>query len=95
MTSMTCAELRDVAGEVALTLLTGAERAAALAHLETCQACRTEVADLTATADELLLLAPAAEPPAGFESRVLAAMAESRPAAAMTSLEPSLRPVPL
>jgi anti-sigma factor RsiW len=68
---MTCAELADVAAELALGVLTGRERAAALAHLDTCDACREEVRQLMATGEQLLELLPPAEPPAGFETRVL------------------------
>ena len=45
-----------------------------LAHVAGCARCRAELDALSATADRLLLLAPAAEPPAGFEARALAAM---------------------
>src|SRR4030095_8366149 len=41
--------------EPALALLDGDERAAALTHLQTCPACRDEVASLARAADELLL----------------------------------------
>jgi hypothetical protein len=68
---MNCAELADVAAELALGVLTGRERAAALAHLDTCDACREEVRQLMATGEQLLELLPPAEPPAGFETRVL------------------------
>lgn len=68
---MTCAELADVAAELALGVLTGRERAAALAHLDTCDACREEVRQLMATGEQLVELLPPAEPPAGFETRVL------------------------
>ena len=71
MTTMTCAEVRDVAEELALDLLDGVERAAALAHLETCASCRHEVGTLTEVAEEVLLLAPAAEPSPGFAARVV------------------------
>ena len=71
-----CDWLREVAPDVALGLLTGEERAAALAHLERCDACRAEVAALAGAADEILLAAPEATPPAGFDRRVLAALAE-------------------
>src|SRR4051812_4586661 len=71
MNTMDCDELREVACEVALDLLTGVERASALAHLEECQECRAEVESLASTADELLTLAPAVEPPAGFAAGVL------------------------
>jgi anti-sigma-K factor RskA len=68
---MTCAELHDVAAELALGALTGRERAAALAHLETCRACREGVRQLTEAGGRLLELLPPAEPPVGFEIRVI------------------------
>jgi hypothetical protein len=68
---MTCAELADVAAELALGVLTGRERAVAIAHLDTCDACREHVRQLMATGDQLRALLPPAEPPAGFETRVL------------------------
>jgi hypothetical protein len=68
---MTCAELADVAAELALGVLTGRERAVAVAHLDTCDTCREDVRQLMATGEQLLELLPSAEPPAGFESRVL------------------------
>jgi hypothetical protein len=68
---MTCAELADVAAELALGVLTGRERARAIAHLEWCDACREHVRQLTATGEQLIELLPPAEPPAGFETQVL------------------------
>jgi anti-sigma factor ChrR (cupin superfamily) len=68
---MTCAELQDVAAELALGALTGRERAAAIAHLEKCRACREDVRQLTAAGGRLLELLPPAGPPVGFEIRVL------------------------
>jgi hypothetical protein len=47
-----------------------------LHHLASCPDCRRLVSELSAVADELLLLAPAHEPPAGFESRILARLGE-------------------
>jgi anti-sigma factor RsiW len=72
---MTCAEVEDLAAELALGGIGGAERAVALAHLARCDACRTLVDQLARAADSILLVAPAVEPPAGFESRVLARIA--------------------
>jgi anti-sigma-K factor RskA len=72
---MGCAELREVAPDVALGLLTGEERATALAHLQGCEACRAEVASLAGTADEVLLAAPEVSPPPGFGRSVLARLA--------------------
>jgi anti-sigma factor RsiW len=67
-----CAEVRESAAELVLGTLDGERRAHVVAHLASCAACRAEVADLTRVTDALLLAAPEAEPPAGFESRVLA-----------------------
>jgi hypothetical protein len=69
---MTCSDVAEVASELALDLLTGDERAATLAHLETCPSCRHEITRLTETAEEILLLAPENQPSAGFEQRVVA-----------------------
>src|SRR5581483_11383801 len=67
---MTCEQVREAAAELALGIVSGAERAAALEHLAACQTCRAEVEALADVADSLLLLAPQAEPPLGFETRV-------------------------
>jgi anti-sigma-K factor RskA len=71
MDDMSCDEFAGVAAELALGVLTGRERAAALAHLDGCESCREQVRELTMAQDELLALLPSQEPPAGFESRVL------------------------
>ena len=71
LNDMRCAELADVAAELALGVLTGRERAMAVAHLDRCDACREDVRQLMATGEQLLELLPPAEPPAGFETRVL------------------------
>jgi hypothetical protein len=68
---MTCTELADVAAELALGVLTGRERAMAVAHLDKCDTCREDVRQLMATGEQLVELLPPAEPPAGFETRVL------------------------
>jgi hypothetical protein len=69
------------AAEAALDALDGARRAELLEHVEGCVACRAELRALVAVADTVLALAPAAEPPPGFESRVLDRIAADRPAA--------------
>lgn len=76
MTTLTCDELRAMAAEVALGILSGAERADALGHMEHCVSCRVLVEGLAQTGDSLLLLAPEADPPMGFESRVAARVTE-------------------
>ena len=74
-----CAEMRELAPELALGVLVGAERGEALAHLAGCAECRHFVDELSETADSLLLLAGQAEPSVGFESRVLAHLAVDEP----------------
>jgi Putative zinc-finger len=71
MDDMSCDEFAEVAAELALGVLTGRERARALAHLDGCETCREQVRELSMAGDEMLALVPPAEPPAGFESRVL------------------------
>ena len=68
---MSCDRTHELAAELALGILDGEQRAQALRHLAECPECRRAVEDMTAVADELLMLAPEREPPAGFESRVL------------------------
>ncbi len=74
----TCAELDDVAEDLALGTMSGPQRAQAIAHLDSCARCRGIIDGLTATGDSVLLLAPEEPPPLGFEARVANAM---RPAA--------------
>jgi Putative zinc-finger len=78
---MSCERTDELAAELALGTLDGEQRAQALRHLADCPECRRTVEQLTAVADELLTLAPEREPPAGFESRVLARL-QPPPAAA-------------
>lgn len=77
---MTCDAFDAVSAELAAGTLTGPERAAALAHVAGCARCGREVADLAAAADAVLLAVPPAEPPAGFETRVVDAIAGASPA---------------
>lgn len=77
---MSCEQIRDLAAEIALGIGDGEERAEALRHLSTCAECRRVVEQLSQIADELLVLAPVQEPPAGFESRVVEAMGLREPA---------------
>ena len=68
---MNCAEAQDLAPELALGVLSGAERAEVILHVNGCGRCQAYVAELTEAADALPLLAPEREPSAGFETRVL------------------------
>lgn len=74
-----CAHLHEVAPELALGILVGTERGQALAHLAGCADCRLLVDEMSLAADSLLLLAAEAEPPLGFESRVLAQLSAEKP----------------
>ena len=74
MNDNACARLREMAAEVALGIADGADRAWALEHLTDCPDCRERVERMATVADELLLLSPLAEPPAGFEERVTSAI---------------------
>jgi hypothetical protein len=65
-----CEEMSGELGELALGMLAGRQRAAVLAHLESCTSCSAELDTLSTAADQLLHLAPTAEPPVGFEAGV-------------------------
>ncbi len=71
VSAMSCAEVRELAPELALGILSGAERAEVLLHVNGCSRCQAYVAELTEAADAIPQLAPEAEPPPGFEARVL------------------------
>jgi anti-sigma factor RsiW len=63
--------------EFALGTISGNHRSVLIEHLESCSDCRAELASLTAVTDSLLWLAPQAEPPLGFESRVVERFSDS------------------
>jgi hypothetical protein len=81
MAELTCQQCREVAAELALDVLPCRQRADALAHLERCAPCQDTVSALTLTADRLVELLPAVEPPAGFEQRVISALTLQKPRA--------------
>jgi hypothetical protein len=74
MSDLNCTQMRELAPELALDILSGYERATAQAHLGQCPGCRAYVNALTQVSDTLLTLVPGVEPPVGFEDRVLARM---------------------
>jgi hypothetical protein len=81
------AHIRELLPELAAGVATGEERGAALRHLAGCADCRLELDAFARTVDDLLLLAPEVEPPAGFESAVLARIAPAADG-------PTVRPAP-
>ena len=76
---MTCDQVRESAAEYVLGTLDGADRAAVAGHLAACAECRAEVESLARVTDTLWAGSPEAEPPAGFESRVLDAVRAPAP----------------
>jgi hypothetical protein len=79
MRDIDCAFFAEVAAELALGVLTGPDRSAALAHKDRCTRCQAELAPLAGAADRLLDLAPARDAPEGFEVRVTAAFGQTLP----------------
>jgi hypothetical protein len=74
MSAYSCAQVRDLAPELALGILGGAERAEAILHVNGCARCQAVVGEFAEAADALPLLAREVEPPPGFEDRVLATL---------------------
>ena len=72
MTELSCSELRDLAAEAALDLLSGDERAQVFAHLEHCATCRGLVEGYSRAADALLVSLPQADVPAELSARLRA-----------------------
>jgi hypothetical protein len=72
-----CPDVREVAPEFALGILDGEARADVLLHLDHCPTCQRFVSELSETADAVVLLAPEAEPPPGFERRALERIVET------------------
>jgi Putative zinc-finger len=73
-----CDRNADLLAELALGTLTGRERAQALAHVEECPACATDLEQLSLAADMLLEAAPTVEPPLGFEVRLMERLGTGR-----------------
>jgi hypothetical protein len=76
-----CGEYSDNLAELALGILTGRERAATLAHVDSCTRCAEELEQLSHVSDAVVSIAPDAEPPVGFEVRLFSRMglAEASP----------------
>jgi len=77
MYALGCPEVREVAPDFAFGILDGEARADVLLHLDQCPTCQRYVAELSETADALVLLAPEADPPPGFERRTLDRIVDS------------------
>jgi hypothetical protein len=73
--------------DLALGELTGRQRSDVLTHLLGCRTCRHRVDDVMRISEELLLAAPEAEPPVGFETAVVDQLSTN----ARTPAQPSPR----
>ena len=91
-----CADFEPTATELALGLLVGSERSDAIDHVAGCTACRHVVEELAMVLDEVITAVPEAEPSAGFEGRVVAALAAASGDPSMATATPAerRRPVP-
>jgi Putative zinc-finger len=69
-----CAQYEDDLAQLALGMLSGRERARTLAHVESCPRCADELEQLARAADAVVGVAPEAEPPLGFETRLFEKM---------------------
>jgi len=76
---MECADVQELAPEMALGSLDGAVRADVLTHMARCPACRAEVRDLADVVDGLAALGPEVAPPSGLTDRVLDAIRQESP----------------
>jgi hypothetical protein len=94
---MSC-EHRDDAGAWVLGALPDDEQRRFAAHLETCDICRGEVADLQMVADTLPLAAPQVAPPPELKERIMSAVraeaAVLEAAGPEADVAPALAPVP-
>ena len=74
MNEHVCDTYQEELPELALGVLTGRDRARALAHVESCPRCAEELEQLSRAADAVVLVAPEVEPPMGFETRLFERM---------------------
>jgi hypothetical protein len=77
LNALGCPDVREVAPDFAFGILDGEARADVLLHLDHCPTCQRFVSELSETADAIVLLAPEAEPPPGFERRALDRIVET------------------
>jgi hypothetical protein len=89
MTELTCQQCEELAAELALDILPCHQRAQMLAHLDRCTSCQDTVCALTNTVDRLVELLPPAQPPAGFEQRVINALTPPPPPRTRRRWEPA------
>jgi hypothetical protein len=89
-----CAPFSDNLAELALGILTGRERAATLAHVDSCPRCAEELEQLSHAADAVVSVAPEIEPTMGFEVSLFNRMGFAEAPATPTVLSPRRRVEP-
>jgi hypothetical protein len=77
LSALGCPDVREIGPDFAFGILDGEARADVLLHLDHCPTCQRFVSELSETADAMVLLAPEAEPPTGFERRALDRIVET------------------
>jgi hypothetical protein len=85
-TPQKCEAFDDDLTAIALGILTGRRRSEVLSHVEGCDRCSTQLEQLAIVADTVLLLAPEAETPLGFETRLAERLQLQPPPQRWTSL---------
>ena len=83
----------ETAGAYVLGALPDDERAAYVAHLETCTACQAEVEELRVAVHALPMAAPAMKPPPALKARIMAEV-EREAALLASASEPRREPKP-
>ena len=87
---MTCDDIDELAGAIALDAIPEEEWPAIEEHLATCRRGHPQIRDLRSVATLLLEAAPPVEPPAALRGRILAAArAEAGDSGAPIALHPS------
>jgi hypothetical protein len=89
-----CEAFSDNLAELALGILTGRERAATLAHVDTCPRCAEELEQLSHATDAVVRVAPEVEPTLGFEVSLFARMGFSEIPPAPVVVPSHRRPQP-
>jgi Putative zinc-finger len=89
--AQSCDEYSDNLAELALGILTGRERAATLAHVDSCPRCAEELEQLSHVSDAVVSIAPDAEPPLGFEVRLFNRMGVAEAAPPVTNIDSARR----
>jgi hypothetical protein len=92
MADLDCATFLMASAELAAGVIDEPDRSLLFDHAETCPSCRSDLDGMADAVDRLVVLAPAAEPPPGFEAAVLRGWAEATDRSPGGSSAPAARP---